>query len=83
MNQWDYLECKIAEYYILALEYGDFGDMTASEVAQFNNWLEKKQDGVVGHWSIEEHDGGDFGVCAVTGLFANRATLRFNFKAKD
>ena len=83
MNQWDYLEFKIAEHYICALEYGDFGDMTESEVAQFNNWLEKEQDGVVGHWSIEEHDGGDFGVCAVTGFFANRATVRFNFKAKD
>ena len=82
MNQRDYYEYKIAEHYIFALEYGDYGDMTESEVTQFNNWLETEQDGIVGHWSIEEHDGGDFGVCAVLGLFANRATVRFNFRVK-
>ena len=83
MNKWDYVEFKISEHYIFALEYGDYGDMTESEVTQFNNWLETEQDGIVGHWSIEEHDGDDFGRCAVTGFFANCATVRFNFKVKD
>ena len=79
---WDYYEYKIAEHYIFAIEYGDYGDMSKEEISQFNAWLETEQKGIVGHWSIEEHDGGDFGICAVSGLFANRATVRFNFKIK-
>lgn len=83
MNQWDYYEYKIAEHFIFALEYGDYSDMSDEEIVEFQSWVETEQDSVVGHWSIEEHDGGDFGVCEVTGLFANRATVRFNFKAED
>ena len=76
----DYYEYRIAEHFIFAIEYGDYGDMTKGEISQFKAWLENEQAGVVGHWSIEEHDGGNFGRCEVTGLFANRATVRFNFK---
>lgn len=80
---WDYYEYKIAEHYIFALEYSDYGDMSGTEIVQFNDWLENEQAGIVGHWSIGEHGGDDFGRCAVSGLFANRATVRYNFKTED
>ena len=80
---WDYVEFKIAEHFIFAIEYGDYGDMTKGEISQFQAWLENEQAGIVGHWSIEEHSSEDYGRCAVTGLFARRATVRFNFKIKE
>ena len=80
---WDYVEFRIAEHFIFALEYGDYGDMTKEEIAEFQVWLECEQGGVAGHWSIEEHSSEDYGRCAVLGLFANRATVRFNFKTEE
>lgn len=77
---WDYVEYKIAEHFIFAIEYGDYEGMSKEEISQFQAWLENEQAGIVGHWSIEEHGDGNFGRCAVLGLFANRATVRFNFK---
>ena len=77
---WDYVEFKIAEHYIFAIEYGDYGGMTKGEISEFKAWLENEQAGNAGHWSIEDHSSDDFGHCAVSGLFANRATVRFNFK---
>ena len=77
---WDCYEYKIAEHYVFPLVCGDYEGMTESEISQFQTWLEFEQDGIVGHWSIGEHDGDDFGRCAVSGLFANRATVRYNFK---
>lgn len=76
----DYYEYKIAEHFIFVIEYSDYGDMTKGEIAEFKAWLGYVQDGIAGHWSIEEHGGEDYGICAVSGLFANRATVRFNFK---
>ena len=79
---WNKTEYKISQHFACALEYGDYGDMTEEEISQFDAWVEYAQDGIAGHWSIEDHDGEDFGCCEVSGLFANRATVRYNFKTE-
>ena len=76
---WDHYEYKIAEHLICALEYGDYCDMSEEEISQFKSWLEYAQDGKTGYWSTD-YDGEDFGPCAVSGLFANRITVKYNFK---
>ena len=77
---WDYYEYRIAEHYIFAIEYGDYGEMSDQEISQFQAWLEYEQAGIAGNWSIEEHGMEDYGHCAVSGLFVNSVQVRFNFK---
>ena len=78
-SKFDFYEYQIGQHFACTLEYGDFGDMTDTEIQEFNDWLECEQGDKIGHWSIQDM-GENWGKCEVTGLLSNRMVVRFNFK---
>ena len=80
--QWDHYEYKIAEHYLSALINCDYSGMEDSEEFEFDAWRDTAAQNArdngftVGHWADVEDSGDDWGVCAVSGLFAMRCTVR-------
>lgn len=79
--QWDHYEFKIAGHYLSALINGDESGMSDEESADFDAWRRDAEDKArdhgftVGHWTDVDESSGDFGRCAVSGLFADRCTV--------
>lgn len=80
--KWDHYEFKIAGHYLSALINGDFSGMEESEVSDFEAWEQWARENArdagfcIGHWTCDSEESGDFGRCAVSGLFADRQTVR-------
>lgn len=82
MRTWDSYDYKVSTYYLSALingddsglEDGDSDDLIRFEVDAHNA---ARRDGfIVGHWSCESDDEGDYGTCDVSGLYANIVELK-------
>ena len=77
---WDSYSFKICNAYLSALINGDYSGIDdGPELAAWVSGLELPADG---HWSYSD-ESDDWGPCAVTGLFADRANVSFHFKAEN
>lgn len=81
---WDSFDYKVAGHYVMALEYGaeSCDDMTDKEVKEFNDWVQDCRDNAASHgwtpshWSYENEEADDWGICGVTGLRAMRQSVK-------
>ena len=80
--KWDHYDYRIAEHYLSALINGDKSGMTDTESVEFNAWESQARNTAtaagftIGHWIDVADSGEDWGICAVSGLFAMRCTVR-------
>lgn len=76
---WDSYSFKICNAYLSALINGDYSGI--DDGPELDAWI-SGLDLPAGHWSYSG-DGDDWGPCAVTGLFADRANVSFHFKVTE
>lgn len=78
---WDHYEFKIAGDYLPALINGGHTGLENGETRDLNQWerdaMQTARDSgfTVGHWAHDSEAGDDWGICAVSGLFAMRETV--------
>jgi len=87
--KWNHYEYRIAEHFLSALINGDETGLDDDEQTQFEQWeSQARADAIaagytVGHWTVAEDSGEDWGICEVSGLFAMRCTVRLMIYTQD
>lgn len=80
MTTWNKEAWTISHYFACAVEYGDYGDMSADEIIQFDNWVNASQAGRTGYWSMDDEGGTNYQTCEITGFFSDCMEISYNFK---
>lgn len=79
---WDSFDYKVAGHFLSPLINGDYSGLDVQDVLDFDAWEEqaqahaKEQGFTVGHWSCENEESDDWGICDVTGLHAMRQCVK-------
>lgn len=80
--EWDHYEYKLAGHYLSAMVNGDYSGLTSEECAEYRAFERKAFDDAraagwtPGHWAHVDDSGEDWGICAVSGLYAMRECVR-------
>ena len=64
-------EVTIAEYFICAIEYGDFSELNDEEESQLNDWLDNYPYCIFEYGNIDEYSR-----CEITGLMGSCVNVK-------